>query len=46
MVSGELKSSLISLLLFVLRELALVSSANLQRHVLFVLFFNTESQSV
>lgn len=46
MVSGELKSSLISLLLFVLRKPALVSSANLQRRVLFMLFFNTESQSV
>lgn len=46
MVSGELKSSLIRLLLFVLRKPALVSSGNLQRHVLFVLFFNTENQSV
>lgn len=46
MVSGELKSSLISLLLFVLRKPALVSSGNLQRRVLFVLFFNTENQSV
>ena len=45
-VSGELKSSLISLLLFVLRKPALVSSGNLQRLVLFVLFFNTENQSV
>lgn len=46
MVSGEPKSSLISLLLFVLRKPALVSSGNLQRHVLFVLFFNTGNGSV
>lgn len=46
MFSGELKSSLISLLLFVLRKPALVSSGSLQRHVLFMLFFNTENPSV
>lgn len=43
MVLGELKSSLISLLLFALRKPALVSSGNLQRHALFMLFFSMEN---
>lgn len=42
-VLGELKSSLISLLLFALRKPALVSSGNLQRHALFMLFFSMEN---